>query len=487
MNQLSDILYKARILELTGPTNLRITGVTADSRQVQPGYLFVAVKGTQTDGHRYISAAMEKGASAIVAEDFGEIQSDSCTLVQVSDSAEALGHIASNFYDQPSTKLKVIAVTGTNGKTTVTSLLFQLFRSLGYSCGLLSTVVNRIDEEEIPATHTTPDAVSLNAMLDRMAGHGCEFCFMEASSHAIHQHRVSGVHFTGAVFTNITHDHLDYHGTFANYIKAKKALFDLLPKTAFALVNRDDSHGDVMVQNTKARIRSYALKSMADYKARVLENLFSGLHLILDGHDLYSRLVGGFNAYNLLAVYGTAIELGMDKLEVMTRLSVLESVSGRFQYVKGQTEVTAIVDYAHTPDALENVLKTIKEIRTGNEKVITLVGCGGDRDKSKRPVMAQIAAKFSDQVILTSDNPRSEDPDQIISEMKAGLDPIGLRKSLSLTDRKEAIRLAVTLAQSGDIILIAGKGHEKYQEIKGEKFPFDDLALVNESLQSLQK
>jgi UDP-N-acetylmuramoyl-L-alanyl-D-glutamate--2,6-diaminopimelate ligase len=482
-----DILYKVRIQEVFGNTDLEINSITADSRSISKGSLFVAVKGSVSDGHKYIDNAISSGAKAIVCEALPESTLEHVTYVQVPNSAEALGFLASNFYNNPSEKLKVIAVTGTNGKTTTSTLLFQLFRQLGFSCGLLSTVVNKIDEKEIPSTHTTPDAVSLNSLLNDMSIHGCEFCFMEASSHAIHQHRIAGIEIAGAVFTNITHDHLDYHGDFKSYIHAKKALFDNLPKAAFALINRDDPNADVMVQNTKAKVRSYALKTMADYKCKVLDNLFSGLQLQIEGNELFSKLVGRFNAYNLLAVYAVAREFELDKLEVLTQLSLLESVSGRFQYVKGSNDVTAVVDYAHTPDALENVLKTIQEIRTGAEKVITIVGCGGDRDKSKRPLMAAIAVKFSDQIILTSDNPRSEDPDAIIADMKAGLDPIGNRKSLSLSDRREAIKLACTLANDGDIILIAGKGHETYQEIKGEKFPFDDLAIVSETLKSLQK
>jgi len=487
MTSLRDILYKVRILEVYGSTEQEITSVTADTRKLEKGGLFAAVKGTVSNGHDFIDKATSLGAIVIVCEDVPENLQPQITYVQVANSAEALGFIASNFFDNPSEKLKIIAVTGTNGKTTTSSLLFELFRRLGYSCGLLSTVVNKIDGKEIAATHTTPDPVSLNSLLNDMTIHGCEFCFMEASSHAIHQHRVAGIEFAGAVFTNISHDHLDYHGDFKSYINAKKALFDNLPKDAFALINRDDSNGDVMVQNTKAKVRSYALKSMADYKCKVLDNLFSGLQLQIDGNELFSKLVGRFNAYNLLAVYAVAREFEFDKLEILTQLSLLESVSGRFQYVQGAGDVTAIVDYAHTPDALENVLKTIQEIRTGAEKVITVVGCGGDRDRSKRPLMASIAVKFSDQLVLTSDNPRTEDPNRIIEEMKAGLDPIGIRKSLALTDRREAIKLACTLAQPGDIILIAGKGHETYQEINGERFPFDDLEIVSETLKPLQK
>jgi UDP-N-acetylmuramoyl-L-alanyl-D-glutamate--2,6-diaminopimelate ligase len=458
-----------------------------DSRAVKAMGVFVAVTGTLTDGHEYIEKAIASGAVAIVCERIPEQTLEHITYVQVANSAEALGFMASNFYDNPSEKIKVVAVTGTNGKTTTATLLFRLLRAMGFKAGLLSTVVNRINNQEIPATHTTPDPVSLNQLLNRMVEEGCEYCFMEASSHALHQNRVTGVKLAGGIFTNITHDHLDYHKTFAEYIKAKKILFDILPSSGFALINRDDRQGEIMVQNTKAKVKTYALHTMADYKAKVLENGFSGLHLILDGQDVYTRLMGGFNAYNLLAVYAAAVELGLGKLEVLTQLSTLEAPEGRFQYLQTQGKITAVVDYAHTPDALKNVLGTINEFRTGNEKVITLVGCGGDRDKTKRPEMARISAELSDQVVLTSDNPRSEDPETIIAEMKLGLDPVLVRKALAITDRREAIKLACTLAQPGDIILIAGKGHEKYQEIKGEKFPFDDFQIVGENLKTLGK
>jgi UDP-N-acetylmuramoyl-L-alanyl-D-glutamate--2,6-diaminopimelate ligase len=484
---LKDILYKARIQNVVGSTNIAVESITMDSRAVKSMGVFVAVTGTLTDGHEYIDKAIASGAVAIVCERIPEQTLEHITYVQVSSSAEALGFMASNFYDNPSEKLKVVAVTGTNGKTTTATLLFRLLRAMGFKAGLLSTVVNRINNQEIPATHTTPDSVSLNQLLNRMVEEGCEYCFMEASSHALHQNRVTGVKLAGGVFTNITHDHLDYHKTFAEYIKAKKILFDILPSSAFALINRDDRQGEIMVQNTKGKVKTYALHTMADYKAKVLENGFSGLHLILDGQDVYTRLMGGFNAYNLLAVYAAAVELGLGKLEVLTQLSTLEAPEGRFQYLQTLGKITAVVDYAHTPDALKNVLGTINEFRTGNEKVITLVGCGGDRDKTKRPEMARIAAELSDQIVLTSDNPRSEEPEAIINEMKLGLDPVLMRKALAITDRREAIKLACTLAQPGDIILIAGKGHEKYQEIRGEKFPFDDFQIVGENLKTLGK
>ena len=380
-----------------------------------------------------------------------------------------------------------MGITGTNGKTTTTTLLHRMYRQFGVKCGLISTVANRINDRTLPATHTTPDALSIQALLAEMVEQGCTHCFMEASSHAIHQHRTTGIHYAGAVFTNITHDHLDYHGSFNEYIKAKKALFDRLPAEAFALVNVDDSHGEIMVQNCKARKRAFALHSMADYKAKVLENQFSGLQLSMDGQDVYSKLIGGFNAYNLLTVYAVCLELGMDKMDALTHLSTLDSVDGRFEYFRTPGGVTAVVDYAHTPDALSNVLSTIEDIRTGNEQVITVVGCGGDRDKTKRPEMGRIAADNSDRVLLTSDNPRSEKPEDILADMQAGLDPVHARKTLSITDRREAIRTACALSEPGDIILIAGKGHEKYQEIAGERLPFDDLEVVQETLKTLAK
>jgi UDP-N-acetylmuramoyl-L-alanyl-D-glutamate--2,6-diaminopimelate ligase len=418
---------------------------------------------------------------------FARKQKRKYTYIKVSNSAEALGYIASNYYDNPSEKIEVVAVTGTNGKTTTATLLFSLIRKMGFKAGLLSTVENKINENIIPSTHTTPDAISLNKLLNDMVIEGCAYCFMEASSHALHQHRLTGVQLKGALFTNITHDHLDYHKTFNDYIKAKKILFDTLPSSAFAIVNHDDRHSEVMLQNCKARKKTMALQSMADYRAKVLENGFTGLHLTIDNQDLYTQLIGGFNAYNILAVYAAAMELGLDKMEVLTTLSTLQAPDGRFQYFKTISGITAIVDYAHTPDALKNVLKTIKEIRTGTEQVITLVGCGGDRDKTKRPEMSRIAGEFSDRIILTSDNPRSENPETIIQEMKAGLDPVSMKKTLAVTERAEAIKLACTLANAGDILLIAGKGHEKYQEIAGVKHPFDDFKIVSETLTTLDK
>jgi UDP-N-acetylmuramoyl-L-alanyl-D-glutamate--2,6-diaminopimelate ligase len=458
-----------------------------DSRDVKPFSLFVAAVGVSVDGHDYIDKAIALGAVAIVCENIPAYPTGGITFVQVPNSAEALGYIASNYYDNPSEKIDIIAVTGTNGKTTTATLMYQLARKLGFKAGLLSTVVNKINDRELPSTHTTPNAIALNKLLAEMVGAGCAYCFMEASSHALHQHRITGVQIKGALFSNITHDHLDYHKTFNEYIKAKKILFDILPSTAFAIVNHDDRHSEVMIQNCKAKTKTMALHSMADYKAKVIENGFTGLHLFIDGQDLYTQLIGGFNAYNILAVYAAAMELGLDKMEVLTAISGLQAPDGRFQYIKTPSGITAVVDYAHTPDALKNVLKTIADLRTGNEQVISLVGCGGDRDKTKRPEMARIAGEWSDRVILTSDNPRSEDPDTIIREMKEGLDPVMMKKTLAITDRKEAIKLACTLANAGDIVLIAGKGHERYQEIAGVKHAFDDFQIVSETLTMLEK
>lgn len=487
MKILSDILYKARIQNVVGSTNIAVEHITFDSREAKSFSLFVAIRGSQVDGHNYIDKAVEQGAIAVVCETLPEATNEAVTYVQVADASEALGLMAANFYEHPSRQIKVVAITGTNGKTTTATLLHRMYRGFGIKCGLLSTVANRINDKIHPATHTTPDALSLQALLAEMLLAGCTHCFMEASSHAIHQHRTTGIEFAGAVFANITRDHLDYHGSFNEYIKAKKALFDRLPTGSFALVNVDDSHGEIMVQNTKAKVHTYALHSMADYKAKVLENQFNGLHLTLDGQDVYSKLIGGFNAYNLLAVYAVCRELGMDKMDALTHLSTLDSVDGRFEYFRTQNGITAVVDYAHTPDALKNVLGTIADIRTGNEQVITVVGCGGNRDKGKRPEMARIATELSDRVVLTSDNPRDEQPDAIINDMKAGLDPVGNRKALSITDRREAIRAACAFCEPGDILLVAGKGHEKYQEVAGERFPFDDLEVIQETLKTQVK
>ncbi len=485
MKLLKDILYKAGIEEVVGSTNVAIENICIDSRQAKKFSLFIAVKGTAVDGHQFIDTAIEQGSLAIICEDLPENLVKEVNYIQVKNSRFAAGVIASNFYDNPSEKLKLIGVTGTNGKTTVTTLLYELFKNLGYKTGLLSTVRNLIDGVVIEATHTTPDPISLNELLAEMVDRGCEYAFMEVSSHALDQHRVAGVEFTGAIFTNISHDHLDYHETFDNYIAAKKMLFNNLPSNAFALVNLDDKNGEVMVQNTKAKIITYGLKSMADRKAKILENNLTGLILNIDGQEVITRLIGSFNAYNILSVYGAAIELKEEKLQILTTLSNLHSPDGRFQFIKTDNNILGIVDYAHTPDALDNVISTIHGLRTGNEKLITLVGCGGDRDKTKRPEMARIAAEGSTKVILTSDNPRSEDPTQILEDMKTGLDPVLKRKAVSIVDRLEAIRTACMLAEPGDIILVAGKGHEKYQEINGVKHDFDDMEVLTTNLKQV--
>ncbi len=484
MKLLRDILYKANLQEVHGSTNIAVTSITFDSRTVAKDSLFVAIKGTKSDGHDFIAKAIELGAIAIVCENLPAELSEKVSYVRVNDASVALGYMAANFYDQPSESLKLIGVTGTNGKTTTVTLLFQLFRALGIKVGMFTTVRNMINADEIPATHTTPDAIELNRILKMMVEAGCKYVFMEVSSHSVVQHRITALNFSGGVFTNITHDHLDYHGTFDAYIKAKKGFFDLLPASAFALINKDDANASVMVQNSKALKRSFSVRSAADYHCKVLENQFSGLHLNIDGTEMWSKLIGSFNASNMLAVYATAVLLGQEKLNVLTTLSTLGPVEGRFQYFRGETGITAIVDYAHTPDALKNVLSTIRDIRNGNESVITVVGCGGDRDKTKRPMMAAIACEYSDRVVLTSDNPRSETPEAILEDMKEGVEVKCERNVLTVVDRKEAIRTAIAIAKPGDIILVAGKGHEKYQEIKGVKHPFDDMNVVRESLKN---
>jgi UDP-N-acetylmuramoyl-L-alanyl-D-glutamate--2,6-diaminopimelate ligase len=481
MKQLKDILYKAGLLEVIGSTAAEVDNITFNSGDVNKSSLFVAVRGTKTDGHQFIMDAVKAGAAAVVCEEFPKTIRSGITYAKVTNSAIALSVISTNFYDNPSEKLKLVGITGTNGKTTSATLLFHLFRQLGYKCGLISTVQNQVNDEILPATHTTPDPVKLNKLLSLMVREQCDFCFMEVSSHAVVQSRIAGLVFAGGVFTNITHDHLDYHKTFDEYIKAKKGFFDQLGEEAFALYNTDDKNGKVMVQNCKASKRSFGLKSMADFRCKVLENSFGGLMLNIDGNEVLCRLIGSFNAYNVTGIYATAILLGEDKLRVLTAISSLGAVEGRFEYVVSVNQVTGIVDYAHTPDALMNVLNTIKDLRTGNEKVITVVGCGGDRDKGKRPIMAKIACDLSDKVILTSDNPRTEDPEQIISEMKAGVSAVHFKKSMAVTDRKEAIKVACSMANPGDIILIAGKGHEKYQEINGVKQPFDDKQILVDS------
>jgi UDP-N-acetylmuramoyl-L-alanyl-D-glutamate--2,6-diaminopimelate ligase len=470
-----------------GTTDVAIAKIEFDSRRIELNTAFVAIKGTLSDGHDYIDKAIALGANVIVCEHFPETIAQGITYVQVNDTNEALAFLSANFYDNPSEKIKLVGVTGTNGKTTIASLLYQLFKKAGYKVGLLSTVKIMVDTEEFKATHTTPDSLTLNYYLDQMVQEGCEFCFMEVSSHGIHQKRTAALEFAGGIFTNLSHDHLDYHNTFAEYRDVKKAFFDYLPKSAFAITNSDDKNGAIMLQNTKAKKITYALKSYADYKAQILENQLSGLLLKINDNEVWVKLIGSFNAYNLLAIYAVAVELGIEKVEALRLLSELESVSGRFQFIVSDTKITAIVDYAHTPDALENVLQTIDNIRTKNEQLITVVGCGGDRDKTKRPVMANIASTLSDKAIFTSDNPRTENPESIIQEMENGVEPQNFKKTISILDRKQAIKTACQLANPNDIILIAGKGHETYQEINGVKYDFDDLQIVTELLQQLNK
>ena len=487
MSILKDILYKVAIEAVKGSTEITIGKIDFDSRKIAQNDVFVAIRGTISDGHEFIAKAIELGATAIVCDALPETIVDGITYIQVKDTNTALAVMAANYFDHPSQKLQLVGVTGTNGKTTIASLLYQLYKKAGYKVGLLSTVKIMVDEVEYKATHTTPDSITINHFLATMIAEGVEYCFMEVSSHGIHQKRTEGLHFVGGVFTNLSHDHLDYHATFAEYRDVKKSFFDHLPKTAFALSNIDDKNGPVLLQNTVAKKCTYALKSYADYKAQILESQLSGLLLKINGNEVWVKLIGTFNAYNLLAIYGTAIELGMESLEALRLLSELESVSGRFQYIVSEANITAIVDYAHTPDALENVLKTINDIRTKNEQLITVVGCGGNRDKAKRPVMGGIASDLSDKAILTSDNPRNEDATVIISEMEQGVAPRNFKRILSITDRKQAIKTACQLAQPNDIILIAGKGHETYQEIEGVRHDFDDMKIVKELLEQLHK
>ena len=494
MKLLKDILYGARISEVAGSTHIAVESVVADSRKVKPFACFVAIPGTVVDGHDHIPAAVRAGAAAVVCEQMPAEadRKDQVVYIQVENSRKALGHLAANFHDNPGERLKIIAITGTNGKTTVATLLHRLTRMFDRKAGLVSTVENRIVDKVVPATHTTPDPVGLQKLFADMLDAGCTHCFMEASSHALDQHRLAGTPLTGAVFTNITHDHLDYHGDFNAYIAAKKSLFDKLPTTAFALTNADARHHDTMVASTRARVVTYGTRQVADHKARIVENGLGGLQLHIAGQDLYTRLIGEFNASNLTAVYAVARELGWDAMDTMTHLSLLDAPDGRMQQVRsGDGSVHAIVDYAHTPDALRKVLETLQAIRqssagnsqTGQEaRILCVVGCGGDRDRTKRPIMAQVAADLADLVILTSDNPRSEDPAAIIAEMRAGLDPIQARKVTANQDRAEAIRSACIQAQPGDVVLVAGKGHEKYQEIQGERLPFDDVAVLTASL-----
>ena len=482
MPELKDILYKVSLTSSYGDMSVDVKGICFDSRKVRPGFLFIAVKGTQSDGHEYITKAIDSGAIAVVCEKLPEAVADKIAFVSVKNSGQALGIIASNFFGNPSEKMKLTGVTGTNGKTTVATLLYKLFAALGHRSGLISTVENRIVDQVIPSTHTTPDPIQLNELLRRMVEEKCTHVFMEVSSHAIDQERIAGLKFVGALFTNITHDHLDYHLTFENYIKAKKKYFDELGSDAFALVNADDKRGMVMMQNTKATKYSFGLKKMVDFKAKIITNSIEGLELELAGKTVWFKLIGDFNAYNLLAVYGAAVLLGEDSDEVLVKLSSLSGAVGRFELVLPGSKKIAIVDYAHTPDALKNVLETIAQFRSGNEQVITVVGCGGNRDRTKRPMMASIACRLSDKVVLTSDNPRDEDPIEIIKEMQTGVMPTEARKTLIIADREEAIKTACMMAKEKDIILVAGKGHETYQEIKGVKYPFDDREVVERML-----
>lgn len=488
MISLQQILYKVNIVSVAGSTDIEINDLQTDSRKVKPGTCFIAVNGTVTNGHTFIGTAVANGASAIICEVLPGDINNSVPYIVVENSAIAAGIMAHNFYGRLSEKICLVGVTGTNGKTTIATLLFKLFSSLGYKCGLLSTVQNQVTDKILPATHTTPDAITLNSLIADMAAAGCTHVFMEVSSHAIHQHRIAGLQFAGGIFSNITHDHLDYHKTFDEYIRVKKQFFDSLPSTAFALSNADDKRGTVMLQNTKAKKYLYSLKTMADFKAKIIENALSGLVLLINDIEVHCRLIGTFNAYNLLAVYGAAVCLKEDKQNVLQVLSSLTGAEGRFDYmISAGEKIIGIIDYAHTPDALLNVLATIKNLRQGEEKIITVVGCGGDRDKTKRPVMAEVACEYSDKAIFTSDNPRSEDPAEIIKDMEQGVPIVARKKYISIVDRKEAIKTAVSLAQEKDIVLVAGKGHEKYQEIKGVKYDFDDKKMLSEIFQLLGK
>lgn len=482
MKLLKDILYKVAIESVEGSTQIAINKIEFDSRAIASNDMFVAIKGTITNGHNFIDKAIELGAKAIICEDLPQNLNPNITYVKVKCASKALAYISANYFDEPSSKLKLVGVTGTNGKTTVATLLYQLFKKAGYKVGLISTVKILVDAKEYKTMHTTPDSILINKYLDEMVQIGCEYCFMEVSSIGIDQNRSTALEFAGGIFTNLSHDHLDYHSSFAEYRDIKKSFFDNLPKSAFAITNADDKNGMLMLQNTVAKKYTYAIKSFADYRAQVLENHFSGLLLKIHNKEVWAKLVGNFNAYNLLAIYGTALNLGLEEDEVLKIISELDSVTGRFQYIVSPNQITAIVDYAHTPDALENVLKTIEEIRTKNENIITVVGCGGDRDKTKRPEMAQIAANLSNKVIFTSDNPRSEDPQVILDEMEKGVPAEYYNRTLSILDRKQAIKAACQMANENDIILIAGKGHETYQEINGIRHDFDDFKIVKEFL-----
>ena len=487
MKNLKDILYQVSINQVFGFTDVEVNSLVFDSRKVQKNDVFIAQKGVRFDGHSYIEKAIYLGAVVIICEDFPTYKREDVTYVQVSDTNLALAIMASNFYNNPSKILSLVGVTGTNGKTTIASLLYQLFKKAGYKVGLLSTVKILVDETEFKATHTTPDSVTINSYLDKMIESGVDYCFMEVSSHGIHQKRTEGLTFAGGVFTNLSHDHLDYHETFSEYRNVKKSFFDSLSKPAFALTNIDDKNGDFMLQNTKAIKKTYALKTLADYKVKVLEKQFSGTLLKIDESEVWTKLIGRFNALNLLAIFATAELLGLEKLEILTIISQLENVSGRFEYVLSEEGVTAIIDYAHTPDALKNVLETINDIRIGNEKVITVVGCGGDRDRAKRPKIAHIASQLSNQAIFTSDNPRTENAQTILDEMESGVSAENYKKTLSILDRRQAIKTACKFSESGDIILVAGKGHEDYQEINGVRTHFDDLEEVKNCFNQLKK
>ena len=478
--KLEALLKDISTIAVCGNTDIEITGVNIDSRRIKEGHLFVAQRGTQVDGHKFIPKAVEMGAKAVLCEVMPEEMTDGVTYIQVNSTEDAVGPVATTFYGNPSTKLKLVGVTGTNGKTTIATLLYNMFRKLGYKCGLLSTVCNYIEDEAIPADHTTPDPIELNCLLGKMVDAGCQYAFMECSSHAIAQKRIGGLTFAGGLFTNLTRDHLDYHKTFENYRNAKKAFFDMLPKTAFAITNADDKNGMIMVQNTKAKVKTYSIRTLADFKAKILECHFGGMYLEVDGKEVGVQFIGKFNVSNLLAVYGAAVMLGEKPENVLLVMSTLKSVSGRLEPIQSPDGYTAIVDYAHTPDAIENVLKAIHEVLNGKGHVITVCGAGGNRDKGKRPLMAQEAVKQSDKVIITSDNPRFEEPQDIINDMLAGLDQQQMKKVVSIVDRKEAIRTACMMAQKGDVILVAGKGHENYQEIKGVKHHFDDKEVLRE-------
>lgn len=487
MKILKDILYKVSMDAVVGKTSVAINDVHFDSRKISLNDVFVATRGTLADGHQFIKQAINKGAIAVICEELPSEIVNGVTYVQVENSQKALAYMAANFYENPSDNLKLVGVTGTNGKTTIATLLYNLFTKAGFKVGLLSTVNVMVADKTYPATHTTPDSLTINSYLHKMNKEGVEFCFMEVSSHGIAQERTTGLQFAGGIFTNLSHDHLDYHKSFAEYRDVKKSFFDHLPAAAFALVNSDDKNGEIMIQNTKAKKYTYALKSFADYNAQILENQFSGLLLKVNGHELWSKLIGSFNAYNILAIYATGELLGLETQENLRLISELNSVSGRFQYIISKNKVTAIVDYAHTPDALQNVLETINSIRTKNEELITVVGCGGDRDKTKRPVMGNIASALSTKVIFTSDNPRTEDPEKILEEVEGGVEPQNFKKTMTVVNRKQAIKTACQIAKPNDIILIAGKGHETYQEINGVKSDFDDLKIVTGFLKDLEK